>query len=962
VTGSLAFTPFGFEFPLPVVMLGTIIGITYGLLAVGLVLVYRTSRVINFAHGEFGALGAAVLGMAVTRWHVPYYVALPLGFVAGAAVGAFTEVVLRRLRNAPKLMSIVVTLGVGQFLFLFSFAINSQAGAGLIYPQPPGVPEFDLGALRITRAYSAMLIFAPLLVLGLVVFLRRSRFGLGIRSSAANPEAARMAGIFSGRMAAMAWAIAGGVSAFTAILTAPSRGFVSGESFGPALLLRALAGAVIARMTSLPRALVAGIGIGIVEQILLWNSPRAGLVEIALFVIILIALLVQRREAGREEEKGSWAAVQAWRPVPEALNRVWMIRNLGRVIAGVALVAALLLPLVISHSNSITMVSIYTFALVGLSVGILTGLGGQLTLGQFAVAAVGATVSFVVASRVSSFGLSFVYAGLAGGAVSLLIGLPALRLRGLMLTVTTLGFALVVPAWLLQQEWMLGAGVDPGRPTLFGNLLDSGKEYYFFALGVLLLMLWLTRNVRRGGFSRMLVAIRDNEDNARAFTIRARLVKMQAYVLAGFVAGVGGATYGHALSIIGTTSFPTGSSVDIAMLTVVGGMAILAGPLLGALVVIGIPAFLPLDSAGLAGTKLGLLLLILYAPGGVAQLLQPVRNRLISRLARRHGIDALAAEAAETADPDREGDRPEAFGRAITSDRAARTVELRSTNGHRPRTGDVQLEGVDLRKWFGGVRAVDGVTIRVNHGETVGLIGPNGAGKTTLFELLGGFTKADAGRVVFEREDVSALGPEGRGRLGLIRSFQDAALFPTMTVQESVMLALERTEPTSLLASVTGLMGAERRKERQARELIAFMGLDVYRNRQIQELSTGTRRITELACLIALRPTLLLLDEPSSGIAQRETEALGGLLQTLKREIDTSLLVIEHDIPLIMGISDRIVAMDAGVVIAQGTPEEVRTDPLVVEAYLGGSVDALQRSDGGGTAKPKTAAGRRPRT
>jgi ABC-type branched-subunit amino acid transport system ATPase component/ABC-type branched-subunit amino acid transport system permease subunit len=814
-----------------------------------------------------------------------------------------------------------------------------------------------------------MLIFAPLLVLGLVLFLRRSRFGLGIRSSAANPEAARMAGIFSGRMAAMAWAIAGGVSAFTAILTAPSRGFVSGESFGPALLLRALAGAVIARMTSLPRALAAGIGIGIVEQILLWNSPRAGVVEIALFVIILIALLVQRREAGREEEKGSWAAVQAWRPVPEALNRVWLIRNLGRVIAGVALIAALLLPLVISHSNSITMVSIYTFALVGLSVGILTGLGGQLTLGQFAVAAVGATVSFVVASRVSSFGLSFLYAGLAGGAVSLLIGLPALRLRGLMLTVTTLGFALVVPAWLLQQEWMLGDGVDPGRPTLFGNLLDSGKEYYFFALGVLLLTLWLARNVRRGGFSRMLVAIRDNEDNARAFTIRARLVKMQAYVLAGFVAGVGGATYGHALSIIGTTSFPTGSSVDIAMLTVVGGMAILAGPLLGALVVIGVPAFLPLDSAGLAGTKLGLLLLILYAPGGVAQLLQPVRNRLISWLARRHGIDAEAAEAAETADPDREGDAPEAFGRAITSDRAARTVELRregapdpgvpeglrSTNGHRPRTGDVQLEGVDLRKWFGGVRAVDGVTIRVNHGETVGLIGPNGAGKTTLFELLGGFTKADAGRVVFEREDVSALGPEGRGRLGLIRSFQDAALFPTMTVQESVMLALERTEPTSLLASITGLMGAERRKERQARELIAFMGLDVYRNRQIQELSTGTRRITELACLIALQPTLLLLDEPSSGIAQRETEALGGLLQTLKREIDTSLLVIEHDIPLIMGISDRIVAMDAGVVIAQGTPEEIRTDPLVVEAYLGGSLDALERSNGGRkrVAKPR---------
>jgi branched-subunit amino acid ABC-type transport system permease component len=362
---GLGFTPFGFEMPLPVIMLGTIIGITYGLLAVGLVLVYRTSRVINFAHGEFGALGGALLGLLVARFGVPYYLALPLGFAAGAAAGAMSEVVLRRLRNAPRLMSIVVTLGIGQFLFLFSFAINSQVGAGAIYPQPPGMPEFDLGALRITPAYSSMLFLAPLLVLGLVLFLRRSRFGLGIRSSSANPEAARMSGIFSGRMAALAWAIAGGISAFTAILTAPTRGFISGESFGPALLLRALAGAVIARMTSLPRALAAGIGIGIIEQLLLWNSPRAGIVEVALFVIILASLLVQRREGVREEEKGSWAAVQAWRPIPEAFKRVWLIRNLGKLVAVAGLAVALALPLVITNSTSITMVSIFSFALVG---------------------------------------------------------------------------------------------------------------------------------------------------------------------------------------------------------------------------------------------------------------------------------------------------------------------------------------------------------------------------------------------------------------------------------------------------------------------------------------------------------------------------------------------------------------------------------------------------------------------
>ena len=212
-------------------------------------------------------------------------------------------------------------------------------------------------------------------------------------------------------------------------------------------------------------------------------------------------------------------------------------------------------------------------------------------------------------------------------------------------------------------------------------------------------------------------------------------------------------------------------------------------------------------------------------------------------------------------------------------------------------------------------------------------------------ELLGGFTKPDFGRVLFDGEDVSDLGPEERGKRGLIRSFQDAALFPTMTVLDAARLSFERVAPTSFFKSVLGLNRSDRDKDRLARELVGAMGLDAYRNKQIQELSTGTRRITEIACLLALRPSMLLLDEPSSGIAQRETEALGRLLKDIKEQLDLTLLVIEHDIPLIMGLSDRIVAMDAGRVIASGRPDEVRTNPLVVEAYLGGTVAAIERSD-----------------
>ncbi len=922
------------EIPLPVIALGTVIGLVYGLLAVGIVLIYRTNRIINFAHGEIGAFGAAVFGIAVTRWSIPYYISLPLAIALGGLVGTGIEVaVIRRLRNAPRLMSIVATLGMGQFLVLFSSAVNAQARAGFTFPEPPGLPVFHLGALVITRAYSGMLFFAPVLVVGLVLFLRYTRYGIGIQSAAANPDAARMSGIFAGRMSGLAWALAGAVSTFTAVLVAPSRGFTSGESFGPSLLLRALAGAVIGRMTNMPVALGAGVGLGIIEQILLWNYPRAGFVEVALFVIIVVALLVQRREGGREEEKGSWAAVQAWRPLPEAAMRVFAVRHLGKIAAVVALVVAALLPPFITNSASISLVGILGFAAVGLSVGIVTGLGGQLSLGQFALAAIGATVSMHVATRTGNFALSFLYAGLAAAAVSLLLGLPALRLRGLMLTVTTLGFALVTPAWLLQQTWMVGEGADPGRPVVAGNLLDSGKEYYWFALGIFAILMLLAYNVRRGGIGRLLVAVRDNEENARAFTVRARIVTIQGFLLAGFIAGIGGALYGHALSRIGTATFPTAASVNAVALTVLGGVSILAGPLLGALYIIGVPTFVPLDAAGLAATSFGWLILILYFPGGLAQLAQPLRDRLVRAVARREG--------ASLDEPD---EPAEAVPRAKQLPVSAPST-LAEQNGFlfRP-AGALLLDARDLSKRYGGVHAVVDVSVAVFPGETVGLIGPNGAGKTTLFELLGGFSRPDTGSVAFDGEDVSLMGPEDRGRRGLIRSFQDAALFPTMTVLDVVNLALERVVPTSFFGSLIGMTGRERTRAAAAREIVSFMGLDSYRAKQIQELSTGTRRITELACLVALRPTMLLLDEPSSGIAQRETEALGVLLGELKDSFNMTLFVIEHDIPLIMGLANRIVAMDAGRVIAAGTPAEVRTDTKVVQAYLGGSEEALGRS------------------
>jgi ABC-type branched-subunit amino acid transport system ATPase component/ABC-type branched-subunit amino acid transport system permease subunit len=926
----------GLSIPASVVVLGMITGITYGLLSAGLVIVYRTNRIINFAHGEIGAFAAAMFALATLRWHVPYYLAVPFALAVGGGTAALAEfAVVRRLRHAPRLMSIVATLGVAQFLFTFANAINAGGLSGFIFPEPPGLPTLNVGALRVLPSFVGILVFGPVVVVALAVFLRRSRFGLALRGSAANPEAARMAGISASRMSSLAWALAGALSTFTAILVVPTIGLATGSSFGPSLLLRGLVGAVLARMTNLPGALAGGLVLGVVEGVLLRNYPRGGLVEVILFCIIVIALLAQAREGARDQERGSaWAAVQPWRPMPDALRATFVGRNLGLLVAAALLIPMALLTLVITNRLAITLTSMLAFATVALSVGIITGLGGQLSLGQFALASIGAVASHHIAAR-TGFNpvLSLLYAGLAGAAASLILGLPALRLRGLFLTVTTLGFALVVPAWLLQQPWALGDGVDPGRPVVLGRQLASGRSYYLFVLAVFVLVLLVARNVRRTGLGRLLVAIRDNEDNARAFTLPARRIKLQGFLLAGFVAGVGGALYGHLFSSIQRASFPTSFSLDVVVTSVVGGIGLLAGPLLGVALTQGFPAFVPLDSAFIAATNLGLLFIIMYFPRGVAQLVAPARRWVLDRLAALTGVaptdEGMVAE-------------DEGVPRVHLRDLALPAVGMARLS---PLAGsDALLTATDITKRFGGLQALDYVDIEVHHGEILGLIGPNGAGKTTLFEVLAGFTRPNAGAVTFAGRAITRLSPEARGHLGLIRSFQDAGLFATMTVTETVQLAMERVLPTSFFASVIGATGRDRRKEALARDMVGSLGLWRWRNAQIQELSTGTRRITELACLIALQPRLLLLDEPSSGIAQRESEALGELLASLRSELGITLLVIEHDIPLIMGISDRVVAMDAGGVIASGTPEAVRHDPAVVEAYLGGKLEAIERS------------------
>ncbi|MFZ6004773.1 MAG: MFS transporter [Actinomycetota bacterium] len=289
-------------------------------------------------------------------------------------------------------------------------------------------------------------------------------------------------------------------------------------------------------------------------------------------------------------------------------------------------------------------------------------------------------------------------------------------------------------------------------------------------------------------------------------------------------------------------------------------------------------------------------------------------------------------------------------GRASSNGRGGRAARAVSKPSHDqsvdPEATVLEVNG--LVKRFGGIRATNEVSFQLGRGEILGFIGPNGAGKTTLFDQISGFLAPDAGRILLGGIDVTATGPDARARLGLGRSFQDARLFPSLTVRDTIKLALERRlpmrDPIASALHLPVVAEIERALDLEVGDLIELMGLEAYADKFVGELSTGSRRIVDLSCVLAHEPTVILFDEPSSGIAQRETEALGPLLLRIRDTTGASLLVIEHDMPLISSISDRLVALDLGAVLTTGAPADVINHPAVVTAYLGTEDAVISRS------------------
>lgn len=920
------------EVPAQVVLSGAMRGLAVGVLAVAVILIYRSTRVINFALGELGALCAAVFVRLTVNWHWNYYAALALTLVVGALLGALLELALvRRLARAPRVVLLVATIGAAQLLLWAQLMLPDIA----TYSAFPTAftRRWTVGGVIVRSEHAVALVVFPVLVAGLAWFLERSRHGVAVRAAADNPDAARLAGIGVKRVSTIVWSLAGAFAAVATVLSAPLSGANVGSTgnLGPGMLLRTFAAAVIAGMASLPLALAAGVALGVVEAVLFFNnSGDPGLINGVLLGVVLVAVLVvSMRRRGLLGGRERFSFAPRVRPVPAALRDRWWVRHHTRLGAALALLVAVLLPVVVtSPSRQFLYARVILMALVALSLTVLTGWGGQLSLGQFALVGVGGMSTYALVQHRLAFPAALVLAAAITTAVAVAVGAPALRMRGLFLAVTTLALAVAAP-WALSQPLFQ----DPDhfapllrRPTVGGVSLAPQRTYYYLCLAVLVVALVVVARLRASGIGRSLIAVRDNELAAAAMGLSPARVKLLAFAVSGGLAGTAGGLLVGLLVQFAAEDFTATLSLEVVAVAVVGGLASVTGAVLGSLFVVGLPAFFP-DSpeVALLTSGVGLLVLLLYLPGGLVQVLYAGRDAVFAALARR-----LAPVP------------PASAVRPVPEAPAALRPRVAAPDGSGPA---LRVAGVSVR--FGVRTVVDEVSLEVRPGEVVGLIGANGAGKSTLMNAVGGFV-ASTGVVELLGQDVQGRGPHQRSAAGLGRTFQDAALFADLTVRETVQTATESRARARLAPVALGLPGAgraERAKRAHADEILGFLGLGDYGERFVSELSTGMRRIVELACLLATGGRVLCLDEPTAGVAQREAEAFGPLLLRVRDELEASMLVIEHDMPLVMAISDRLYCLEAGRVISAGTPDEVRDDPLVVASYLGADPQVVERRD-----------------
>ncbi|MEV6173574.1 branched-chain amino acid ABC transporter permease/ATP-binding protein [Streptomyces sp. NPDC051954] len=867
---------------------GLSVGSAAALTGIGLIVTYRATGVLNFAHGAIAMVCAYTLRQCVVEWGWPLWLGalVTLVFLAPGLGVVLERFVFRPLSVLGSDPAQTLVASIGVFVLLVG-------GAALLWGQgarddaPELVSADPWGQLAVVVVLAA----------GVGAVIRWTRFGRELRAVVDDRRLAVLGGIDADRVAAAGWAFGAFTAGLTGVLLAP---YVRLDPYGlPLLVMEVVAVAVAARMRSLPVAVVVALGIGVAQSQLTrlhpsgWGEPLLQAVGANLFVVaLLIAALVLPRVGTRD-----------------ALPRTATARVPTPPGAWIVAVVLFLLPLGFAGSDLHTSVQVPALGVVLLSLVVVTGRGGQISLGQAAYAGLGALfTALLAAGRFPGVPRLPELAALAVAVIlvaplGLLTGWPAISRRGLALALATFAVGVGVSRFVFAQPYAT-SGLSLDRPAGF----DGDRAYYVLELALLAAALLATHALRRGRTGRALAAMRDHESGASAAGVRVPSLKLLAFVSGAALAALGGGMLGMGLRAFDPGAYdPVRGLLWFAAVVVLGADSTL-GALAAAALLVGLDAG---ARGGVAAALIGVLaVLVGRFPGGPYEALRTAAGRL--RVRRRGALTRVGVEVrSRLRRPEHEPARLTLPGGTSTAP-TANAVPSRQPQASDDQTvtGDPTLTARHLHATYDGFTALDGVDLDVWAGQVTAIVGPNGAGKSTLFHCLAGTLRPAQGHVRLDDRDITRLPAHTRTRLGIARTFQQLSVFPSLTVAENVCVGAEQGR---IADPDPGTV------ERALR----LFGLDgPVRALPAAGLPTGTLRRVELARALAGSPRVLLLDEPAAGLDTTEVTALARILKALAAD-GTALLVVEHDLDLVADLADVVHVMTAGRIVASGPPDRV---------------------------------------